>query len=567
MEATQLTFDAADRLVDLVEERRGPVAAGEAARALFALASAPAGLARSLLDDVVSGDARLAWRGSAVGLADDPAGTLPLEAARYVVVDLETTGLRPGRASICEIGAVRLEGLTKTGTFQTLVDPGVPLPPIVISLTGIEDRDLTGAPTPLEAVRRFLDFASGAVLVAHNARFDIGFLDREVELIEGRRLAAPVIDTVGLARRLLAGRVARASLGSLAHFFGTSVRPSHRALPDAEATAEILLCLIGLAQERGARTVADLGQLAAPRARRVYDKRALAFGAPSSPGVYLFVGKGEQILYVGRARNLRERLRSYFRGERQRPAVEAALAAVERIEWRVLGSELESALEELRLIREERPPANARSARPDRYVYFARRGERIVVTSAPSPLGPIRSRRRAELAARALQGASESELALLSSGGPLPRLRAKLHGLAECLRYEDAARLRDRIAALEQVVQDLAELDRLRAARLCIIAPAVEEGFRRAFFVSAGRVAAVRTLPRGPTSRIELEAGLAEAAACSESLAPEDADELLLIGSFLRRPAPELQIVRLTDLERGYSPGDERGALAAADAR
>src|SRR4029434_11135940 len=96
--------------------------------------------------------------------------------------------------------------------------------------------------------------------------------------------------------------------------------------------------LIGLAQERGARTVADLGRLAAPRARRVYDKRALAFGAPSSPGVYLFVGKGEQILYVGRARNLRERLRSYFRTDRQRPAVEAALGAVERIEWRGVGS-------------------------------------------------------------------------------------------------------------------------------------------------------------------------------------------------------------------------------------
>ena len=86
MEA-QLTFDAADRLVDLVEERRGPVAADEAARALFALASAPTVLAHSLLDDVVSGDARLAWRGSAVALADDPTEQLPLEAARYVVVD------------------------------------------------------------------------------------------------------------------------------------------------------------------------------------------------------------------------------------------------------------------------------------------------------------------------------------------------------------------------------------------------------------------------------------------------------------------------------------------------
>jgi DNA polymerase-3 subunit epsilon len=299
----------------------------------------------------------------------------------------------------------------------------------------------------------------------------------------------------------------------------------------------------------------------------VYDKRSLAFGAPSSPGVYLFVGKGGQVLYVGRARNLRERLRSYFRGERQRPAVEAALAAVERIEWRVLGSELEAALEELRLIRQERPPANARSARPDRYLYLARRGDRIVVSSNPSPLGPIRSRRRAELAARALQGASESELGLLSSGGPLPRLRAKLRDLAECLRYEDAARLRDRIAALEQVVRDLAELERLRAARLCLIVPAVERGFRRAVFVSAGRVAAVRTLPHGPALRIEVEAGLAEASAAEASVAPEDADELLLLGSFLRRPPPELEVVRLADLENGYLPAHERATAGAGDAR
>jgi DNA polymerase III subunit epsilon len=313
--------------------------------------------------------------------------------------------------------------------------------------------------------------------------------------------------------------------------------------------------------------VADLGRLAAPRTRTVYDKRSLAFGAPSRPGVYLFVGKGEQILYVGRARDLRQRLRSYFRGERQRPAVEAALGAVERIEWRVLGSELEAALEELRLIRENRPPANARSARPDRYLYLARRGDRIVVTATPSELGPIRSRRRAELAARALQGASESELGLLSSGGPLPRLRAKLRDLSECLRYEDAARLRDRISALEHVVDDLAELDRLRAARVCLLAPADEPGFCRAFFVSGGRVASVRTLPRGPAARLELESGLAEANAGHSSLAPEDADELLLVGSFLRRPPPELEVVRLSDLERGYLPRDGRAAMAAGDRR
>src|SRR6202023_1649188 len=176
----------------------------------------------------------------------------------------------------------------------------------------------------------------------------------------------------------------------------TEVRPCHRALPDAQATAEILVQLIGLAQERGARTVAELVDLAAPRVRKVYAKRTLAFGAPTSPGVYLFRDRHDQVLYVGRARDLQARLRSYFRSDRQRPAVEAALAALERIEWRVLGSELEAGLEELRLIRELRPPANARNVRPDRYVYLRKRGDGVVASAQPTALGPIRSRRGAQ---------------------------------------------------------------------------------------------------------------------------------------------------------------------------
>jgi DNA polymerase III subunit epsilon len=559
----QLAFDAADRLVELVEERRGPLSVEEAARCLFALRQAPAGLARSLLEDVVAGDSRLAWRGGRVSLASEPGEEVPLESARFVVVDLETTGLRPGQSRICEIGAVRVDGLVSAGTFETLVDPGEPLPRLVASLTGIADADLAEAPGPAEAVRRFLAFAGDSVLVAHNARFDLAFLDREVERLTGRRVAAPVVDTVGLARRLLAGRVSRASLASLSHFFGTSVRPCHRALPDAQATAEVLIALLGLAQERGAETIADLCRLAAPRRRRVYDKRSLAFGAPSRPGVYLFRGAGDQVLYVGRARELRARLRSYFRTDRQRPAVEAAIAASERIEWRVLGSELEAALEELRLLRELRPPANARGSRPDRYVYLKPKGESFSVTSEPTDLGPIRSRRRAELAARALAGATPGELALLTAGGPLPRLRAKLRDLSESLRYEDAARLRDRIAALEHVIASLAELQRLRTAEICLLVPAVDEGWRRAFFVAHGRVAAVRALPRGPGAALELEAGVAEARAAADSLAPEDADELLLVGSFLRRPPPELTLLRFEEIASGYDLVDGRAAAGA----
>jgi DNA polymerase-3 subunit epsilon len=563
----QLAFDAADRLVELVEERRGPVSAEEAACRLYALRHAPEGLARGLLEDVVAGDARLAWRGRAVGLADPPGARLPLEAARYVVVDLETTGLPSARARICEIGAVRVDGLLPAGTFQTLVDPGVPLPPAITSLTGIVDLDLRGAPRVETAVHRFLVFAGDAVLVAHNARFDLAFLDREVERMTGRRIAAPVVDTAALARRLLAGRLRRVGggggapgqggggggrlrrvgLASLAHFFGTSVRPCHRALPDAQATAEVLVALVGLAQERGAETVADLAELAAARRRRVYDKRTLAFGAPTRPGVYLFRDRHDQVLYVGRARDLRARLRSYFRSDRQRPAVEAALGAVERIEWRVLGSELEAALEEMRLIRELRPPANARGGRPDRYVYLRRRGDAYVVSRRPGPLGPIRSRRRAELAARALQEATPAELDALLAGGPLPRLRARLQDLAACLRYEDAARLRDRVRALEAVVRELAALDRLRASELCVLAPAGEQGFRRAIFVAGGRVAAARTLPDGAGALLEIRAGVAAARAAVPSLAPEEADELLLLGSFLRRPPPELEVLPLDE--------------------
>src|SRR2546425_7974051 len=132
----QLRLDAADRLVELVEERRGPVFAEEAARRLFALRHAPVGLARSLLEEVVGEDSRLAWRGDSVGLADPPGAELLLEEATYVVVDLETTGLRPGSARICEIGAVRVREFALAEEFQLLVDPGVPIGPMISALTG-----------------------------------------------------------------------------------------------------------------------------------------------------------------------------------------------------------------------------------------------------------------------------------------------------------------------------------------------------------------------------------------------------------------------------------------------
>jgi DNA polymerase III epsilon subunit-like protein len=387
-------------------------------------------------------------------------------------------------------------------------------------------------------VRRFLSFAGDAVLVAHNARFDLAFLDRETERLTGSRLGNPVVDTVALARRLVAGRVPSASLAHLSHWVGSSVQPCHRALPDAQATAEVLVRLIGLAQERGARTVSDLVALAATRTRRVYDKRHLVHGAPPRPGVYVWRDRNEQVLYVGRARDLRARLRSYFRSDKQRPAVEAALGAVERIEWTVHGSELEAALAELRLIRELRPPANARVARPDRYVWLRKRGEGVVCSSQPSPVGPLRSRRRAQMAARALQ-VDELERPALA----IPRVRRRLAELSAAHRFEDAARLRDRLQALEQVCRELQRLERMQAVQRCLVAPASEPGHARAFFVSGGFVCAERTLPPGGGAQLEIEAGLA---ACRRVRDDQlDLDELFLVATFIRKPPPELRIVPL----------------------
>ncbi|HKX48335.1 MAG TPA: exonuclease domain-containing protein [Gaiellaceae bacterium] len=533
----QLSFDAADRLVELVQARQGAVGSEEAARVLFALERAPATLAHSLLADVVEGDARLAWLGGRVGLADGQTPETLIEDAELVVFDLETTGLSASRDRMCEIGAVRVRSLEIAETFETLVDPRVSLPPTIARLTGLRDVDLRRAPRQDLAVRRFLAFAGDAPLAAHNARFDVGFLDHAVQRLTGRRVAAAVVDTVWLARRLLQRRSERFSLAQLAHFFGTATDPCHRALPDALATAEILVALLGLAQERGARTLAEVIELAAPRERRLHARRALVAGAPTTPGVYLFRDRNDTVLYVGKARDLRARLRSYFAGDRQRPAVEAALGALARVEWRELGSELEAALEELRLVRELRPPANARGGRPQSYL--RRRGERWVVGADPTRFGPVASKRRAQLAARALDDYAGEDIAAV-----LPPLRAKLRRLARDLRFEDAARLRDRVAALEAVVARVEELDRLRSEELCVLAPAREPGFWRAFVVAGGRVAA-RTIPRGAAGRLEIQVCLAAATTSETSLAPEDAADLLVVSGFVRKPRPEVRIVPL----------------------
>ena len=258
------------------------MSAVEAARLMFATSSISTGLACSLLAEATAGDSRIVCTGATVSLTDTGPDPL-LEDAELVVFDLETTGLSAARNRICEVGAVRVQALEIVDSFESLVNPGVPLPDPVARLTGLRERELRGAPSVSSVIPRFLRFAGDSLLVAHNARFDQRFLERQLSGHQ-TRLAEPPLCTAALARRLLEGRVRRVSLASLADFFGVPTHPCHRALPDAEATAQVLIHLIGLAQEIGARTLSELRTLAAPRKRRVYGKRSLANGAPTRPG-------------------------------------------------------------------------------------------------------------------------------------------------------------------------------------------------------------------------------------------------------------------------------------------
>jgi len=257
----RLAIPSLGPLIELVEERGGQVSASEAAQRLFALQRTPAGVARSLLRPLVDEDARLEWRGSFVVLAERP--TKSLEDADFVVFDLETTGLLAGSAQICEIGAIRIEALEPRDAFETLVSGTIPPP--AARLSGLTDEALGGAPGIATALDRFCAFSGQAALVAHNARFDVGFVNRELERLGGGRLATAVIDTLPLARNLLRGRLERMNLSSLACFFGVSAEPCHRALPDAVATAEVFLHLVGLAREKGVSTVAGLEELGAAK--------------------------------------------------------------------------------------------------------------------------------------------------------------------------------------------------------------------------------------------------------------------------------------------------------------
>jgi DNA polymerase-3 subunit epsilon len=184
----------------------------------------------------------------------------PFGQVDFVIVDLETTGMSPQEAAITEIGAVRVSGGQVCSQFSSLVHTSRAIPEPVAALTGISNTMLAAAPPLSRVLPVFLAFADGCVFAAHNAAFDVGFLEAACAACGLAWPGFPVLDTVDLAHRVLAdGEVPDCKLSTLADYFGARTPPRHRALPDALATADVLAGLLGRLAGAGIRTLGEIG--------------------------------------------------------------------------------------------------------------------------------------------------------------------------------------------------------------------------------------------------------------------------------------------------------------------
>jgi DNA polymerase-3 subunit epsilon len=251
----------------------GPIGADRLAREVLGLGNAPSAVAERLAVALFAADPRVTQlEDGRWALVAEAQGSPLLEDCPFAVVDVETTGMRAtGPDRVTDLAVVVVQGARREVVFESLVNPGVPIPYRIQSLTGITDEMVRAAPTFEQLADQVLQALAGRVFVAHNARFDWGFVSAEVRRARALGLAGPRLCTVRLARRLLPALESR-SLDSLSLYFGLENRARHRAAGDALATAEVLDRLLLLARERGARTLLDLEVLTRKVTRRQGDE-------------------------------------------------------------------------------------------------------------------------------------------------------------------------------------------------------------------------------------------------------------------------------------------------------
>ena len=436
-----------------------------------------------------------------------PDAEVPLHQVTFVVVDLETTGGSAEHDAITEIGAVKVTGGQVVGEFATLVNPGRDIPPAVVSITGITEAMVSEAPRLDSVLPAFLEFCGDSVLVAHNAPFDIGFLRANCARLDLRWPKPHVVCTARLARRVLTrDETPNHKLATLARVMHARTVPVHRALDDARATVDVLHSLLERVGPLGVRTLEDLlGHLpdVTPQQRR---KRQLADTLPNSPGVYLFRGPNDEVLYVGTATDLRRRVRQYFTAGERRSRIKEMVGISERVDHVECAHPLEAEVRELRLLAAHQPRYNRRSKFPQRTWWVVLTDEpfprlSIVRTPRPGALGPFSSQRKAADAVEALQSATmvrrctDKIPARAPSGRPCALYELGRCG-APCAGHQDAAEYAPHVVSIRDVVagRDNALLERLRAEldRL-----AIAERFEDAAVHRDQLAALIRALDRG----------------------------------------------------------------------
>ena len=336
------------------------------------------------------------------GATNTLATSIPLHDVEFCIIDLETTGGSHEYHSITEIGAVKYRGGIEIDRFTTLVNPGCAIPPFITVLTGITNTMVATAPPIEDTLQPLLNFIGTSVLVAHNARFDIGFINAALLMHDYEPLPNRVLDTVGLARRIVGAEVKNCKLSTLASSFNFPHQPSHRAINDVLATGDLLHLLIERAAGFG---IFDLDEFAAmskiwshPQA----SKLKLTVDLPRTPGIYLFVDNRGDVLYVGKATNIRSRVRSYFGTADTRRKVGSLLKLMHAIHYVSTPDVLTAEVLELRMISKLRPRYNFAGTRSAKYCYVRLTlGEqwprltittRVTATSTDLYLGPISTR-------------------------------------------------------------------------------------------------------------------------------------------------------------------------------
>lgn len=286
----------------------------------------------------------------------------PVTKTSFVVADVETTGLSASRERIIEIALVKVENLQIVEKFSTLINPQKAIPPFITSFTGISDEDVEFSPVFHQIKNKILEIIEDSVLVAHNLPFDYSFIGNEFKLVGEKFDTVASICTLKLSRKIFPSLKSK-SLGSVASHLRIKNPNSHRALSDAETTARILIKIIKkLKKEAGIDTIGDL--LAYQDGIQVVNNLEIKpelkedfYNFPNAPGIYYFLNNKNQIIYIGKAKSLRERIKSYFLKNSDRK-IKKIIAQAKRLHHIITNSELTALLLEAESIKRQKPKHN-----------------------------------------------------------------------------------------------------------------------------------------------------------------------------------------------------------------